>query len=159
MSDSWDSFAEVLTEETRAMSHLHAAALELTNALVTAGPNEIRQVTENVEKCRRDHARHAVARRSMQRRGFGKMSLREVGNYAPRQFHTLFQTRLYELHYFAASLRITNDNNKALVVAGMDRLLKIVDVLQRAASEQTGTYRRRGLKPKKDASVIVSQRA
>ena len=159
MSDSWDGFAEVLTAETRAMAHLHHAALELTRALVGTSPSEIRTCTDQVETCRRDHAALAFQRRSMQRRGFGKMNLREVGAYAPRALSNLFATRISELTYFSSSLRITNDNNKALVVAGMDRLLKIVDVLQRAASEQTGTYRRRGFKPKKDASVIVSQRA
>ena len=159
MSDSWDGFAQILTEETRAMAHLHHAALELTRALVGTSPAEIRACTDEVEKRRREHATLAFQRRSMQRRGFGKMSLREVGAYAPRAFANVFATRISEITYFSSSLRITNDNNKALVLAGMDRLLKIVDVLQRAASEQTGTYRRRGLRPKKDASVIVSQRA
>jgi hypothetical protein len=159
MSDSWDSFAEILTEETRAMARLHSAALALTRSLVAGRPGEIRETTELVEIHRREHIKHVVARRAMQHRGFAKMTLREVGGYAPRTLRNLFATRLSELTYFSISLRITNENNKALVVAGMDRLLKIVDVLQRAASEQTGTYRRRGLKPKKDTSVIVSQRA
>lgn len=159
MSDSWENFAEVLTAETQAMAHLHQAALELTRALVGKSPENIRFCTDEVEMKRREHVALAYQRRSMQRRGFGKMNLREVGAYAPRAFSNLFATRISELTYFASSLRITNDNNKALVVAGMERLLKIVDVLQRAASEQTGTYRRRGFKPKKDASVIVSQRA
>ncbi len=159
MTDSWSTFAEVLTEETKAISSLHHAALELTRTLVGGAPSEIRSCTDHVEECRRLHAVATHQRRSMQRRGFGKMNLREVGSYAPREFSNLFATRISELTYFASSLKITNDNNKALVVAGMDRLLKIVDVLQKAASEQTGTYRRRGLKAKKDASVIVSQRA
>ena len=159
MSDSWDSFAEILTEETRAMARLHGAALALTRTLVAGRPGEIRETTDLVESRRREHIKHVVARRAMQRRGFGKMTLREVGGYAPRTLRNFFDTRVSELTYFSTSLRITNENNKALVAAGMDRLLKIVDVLQRAASEQTGTYRRRGLKPKKDASVIVSHRA
>ncbi len=159
MDDSWDAFAEALTAETQSMAYLHHAALELTRALVGTSPEEIATCTETVETARREHAALSFQRRSMQRRGFGKMNLREVAAYAPHALKNLFTTRVSEITYFSSSLRITNDNNRALVVAGMDRLLQIVDVLQRAASEQTGTYRRRGFKPKKDASVIVSQRA
>jgi hypothetical protein len=41
----------------------------------------------------------------------------------------------------------------------MERLARTVAVLQRAGTEQTGTYRRRGIVPPPDGSVIVSRRA
>ena len=159
MSDSWETFAEVLSQESATMSRLHRAAVALTKALVAGEPHEILERTQCVETERKVHAAAASSRRIMQRRGFGKMTLREVCSYSPRVLSHHFCARLSELAYYASSLRITNDNNKALIVAGMERLLKVVDVLQRAASEQTGTYRRRGLQRKRDASVIMSQRA
>ena len=57
------------------------------------------------------------------------------------------------------ALSITNGNNKALILGGMDRLVKIVNVMQKASTEQTGTYKRRGTVPVTDGSVLVSRRA
>jgi hypothetical protein len=56
-------------------------------------------------------------------------------------------------------LRLTVSNNKSLILAGLERLARTVAVLQRAGTEQTGTYRRRGVVPPPEGSVIVSRRA
>jgi hypothetical protein len=56
-------------------------------------------------------------------------------------------------------LQLTVANNRALIVAGLERLARTVAVLQRAGTEQTGTYKRRGVVPPPDGSVFVSRRA
>jgi hypothetical protein len=66
---------------------------------------------------------------------------------------------MHELGTHGIALRLTVSNNKSLILAGMDRLARTVAVLQRAGTEQTGTYRRRGVVPPPDGSVIVSRRA
>jgi hypothetical protein len=95
----------------------------------------------------------------MQARGFGKMSLRQVCTYAPRRFAATFNQRLYELATMSIGVRITTNNNKALIVGGLDRLMKVTSALQRAASQGPGTYRRRGFVPPPTNSVLVSSKA
>ena len=57
------------------------------------------------------------------------------------------------------ALQLTVSNNKALILAGMERLARTVAVMQRAGTEQPGTYKRRGTVPPPSGSVIVSRRA
>lgn len=159
MSDSWESFLAALDAEAESMGALHHATLKLTTALVKNDTSEIKVASAEVETQRKRHLSHAGKRRSMQRRGFGKLTLRDVCAYAPRTIQHFFQNRLAQLFYYVTSLRITNENNRALVVSGMDRLLKIVEVLRQAQAEKSGTYRRRGVQPQKDSSVIMSQQA
>jgi hypothetical protein len=159
MSDSWEIFVDALDEEAESLGQLHHAALTLTHALVKNDIETIREASLAVETYRKAHLSHAGKRRSMQRRGFGKLTLRDVCKYAPRSLQGYLQSRLGELFYYVTSLRITNENNRALVVSGMDRLLKIIDLIRDAQGEKTGTYRRRGIQKRKDASVIMSQQA
>ena len=56
------------------------------------------------------------------------------------------------------SLAITINNNKALILAGMERLRKTVELIHDAMTESTGTYKRRGTFPR-PSSVIVSRKA
>jgi hypothetical protein len=57
------------------------------------------------------------------------------------------------------SLAITVNNNKALILAGMERLQKTVELIHESMTETTGTYKRRGNVPKANSSVIVSRKA
>jgi hypothetical protein len=159
MSDSWEAFIGAIDAEAASMAKLHKTALVLTRALVQNEPQVIRVASEELEVYRKQHLSHAGKRRSMQRRGFGRLSLREVCKYAPRAFQPYVQNRLAELYYYVTSLRISHENNRALVIAGMERLLKVVEVLRAAQGDQSGTYKRRGIAKKKDSSVIVSQQA
>jgi hypothetical protein len=95
----------------------------------------------------------------MQRRGFGQLTLRQVCAYAPPATRRRLYWAAHELGIRGISLRLTVQNNKALILAGMDRLARTVAVLQRAGTEQTGTYRRRGIIPPPSGSVLVSRRA
>jgi len=159
MSDSWEVFSQMVAEEARLLGDLHRVAIKLTRALIENNHVVIQETSKAIEVCRKNHQSCAGKRRTMQRRGFGKMTLREVYRFVPRNLATKFQVSLAQMVYYTTSLRITNENNKALVLSGMDRLLKIVDVLQNAHSEQSGTYRRRGIQRKKDASVMLSRQA
>lgn len=159
MSDSWEAFVEAVDAEAESMGKLHHCAIVLTRALVQNDAGIIRTASQELENYRKQHLSHAGKRRGMQRRGFGRLTLRDVCRYAPRPMQPRLQARLSQLFYYVSSMRITNENNRALVVSGMDRLLKIVEVLRQAQGEKTGTYRRRGVNRKKDSSVIVSQQA
>jgi hypothetical protein len=57
------------------------------------------------------------------------------------------------------AIKLTVDNNKALILAGLERLQKTLALLQQAGAERTGTYRRRGTIPPPSGSVLVSRKA
>jgi len=139
MSSQWQRFGELLFEENKLMAELEKAALGLTQALVVNEPAGINAAERQLESKRVLHGMAYAQRLAMQRRRL----------YAA----------VHELGIRGISLRLTVQNNKALILAGMDRLARTVAVLQRAGTEQTGTYRRRGIIPPPSGSVLVSRRA
>jgi hypothetical protein len=159
VSDSWETFAGALQEESAALSRVHDAALRLTRALVQSSPEEITLTERALDGARRAYQTSASKRRGMQTRGFGQMTLRQVCAYAPRRLGAVMNQRLYELTTLSIGLKITANNNKALIVGGLDRLVQVTSALQRAANEGPKTYRRRGFVPPPTNSVLVSSRA
>jgi hypothetical protein len=157
--NEWTRFGEIIAEECRLLGELGAAALALTDALVENDPDAIEAAERRVEARRVLHGTAYAQRIAMQRRGFGKLTLTQVCAYAPPALRRRFYGIVHELHTSSVALRMTVSNNKSLILAGMERLARTVAVLQRAGTEQTGTYRRRGVVPPPDGSVIVSRRA
>jgi flagellar biosynthesis/type III secretory pathway chaperone len=159
VSDSWDAFAAALLEESKLLRRMHEAALALTKALVKSEPTQIMACERTLDQARRAYHATSGRRRGMQIRGFGKLTLRQVCGYAPRQLWPTLNQRLVELTTTSTGLRITNANNKALIASGMRRLVKITEALQRASSEGPRTYKRRGYVPPPSNSVLVSSKA
>lgn len=159
MSDSWETFAGALGEESAALGRVHEAALRLTDVLVKNRAAEIMLAEKALDGARRAYQTVSAKRRGMQARGFGKMTLRQVCAYAPRRLAPMLNQRLYELTTYSIGLRITSNNNKSLIASGMDRLMKVTTELQRAANEGPKTYRRRGFIPPPTNSVLLSSRA
>jgi hypothetical protein len=155
----WARFAELLADECRLLGALGDAALGLTDALVVNDPDAIDLAERRVEAQRVLHGTAYAQRVAMQQRGFGKLTLAQVCAYAPPALRRSMYGTMHELGTRGIALRLTVSNNKSLILAGMDRLARTVAVLQRAGTEQTGTYRRRGVVPPPDGSVIVSRRA
>lgn len=158
-SDSWAVFAEALREEAELLARVESSALELTGALIEKDLAKIEDANARMERDRLAHQTAARKRQAMQRRGFGEMPLRQVVGYAPRPLALRIRGYCSELTYRAISLRITTRNNKQLIIAGMDRLLKVVTLLQHAMADQPRTYRRRGSIAPPDNSVLVSSKA
>jgi hypothetical protein len=159
VSDSWDAFAGALQDESVALRHTHEAALTLTKALVGNRPNEILGAERALDQARRDYHSASGKRRGMQIRGFGSLTLRQVCMYAPRPLWPVLNQRIVELTTTSIGLRMTNNNNKALISAGMQRLMKITAALQEAAHDGPRTYKRRGYVPPPTNSVLVSSKA
>jgi hypothetical protein len=159
MSASWESFRSLLVEENRLLADLNQAALGLTDALVANDADRISQVERKLEAARILHTEGQRKRRAMQQAGFGDLTLEQVCAYAPGPMRRVFQGLSRELTIRGISLAITVNNNKALILAGMERLQKTVGLIQEAMTESTGTYRRRGVIPKPAGSVIVSRKA
>jgi len=159
MSDSWELFAAALQDESVMLRRTHEAALQLTKALVKNDAVEILQCERALDSARRAYGSASGKRRGMQVRGFGNLTLRQVCVYAPRPLWPTLNQRLVELTTTSIGLRITNGNNKALIQSGMQRLVKITETLQRAASDGPRTYRRRGFIPPPSNSVLVSSKA
>jgi hypothetical protein len=159
VSDSWEAFACALHEESQLLKRTHEAALALTKALVKTEAAAILECERGLDSARRAYHSASGKRRGMQIRGFGSLTLRQVCLYAPRQLWPTLNQRLVELTTTSIGLRITNSNNKALIQAGMQRLVKITAVLQKAANDTPGTYKRRGLVPPPTNSVLVSSKA
>ncbi|HZY97972.1 MAG TPA: hypothetical protein VFE36_00220, partial [Candidatus Baltobacteraceae bacterium] len=118
MSDSWETFAGALQEESAALGRVHDAALRLTEVLVRNRAAEIMVAERALDGARRAYQTTSAKRRGMQARGFGKMTLRQVCAYAPRRLGATFNQRLYELTTYSIGLRITSNNNKALIASG-----------------------------------------
>ncbi|MDB5073639.1 MAG: hypothetical protein JWM87_4750 [Candidatus Eremiobacteraeota bacterium] len=155
----WDTFAELLLEENRLLGALGDSALKLTDALVVNEPDAIESAERRVEANRVLHGTAYAQRIAMQRRGFGTLTLPQVCAYAPPALRRTMYATMHEIDTRGIALKLTVSNNRALILAGMERLARTVAVLQRAGTEQSGTYRRRGIVPPPDGSVIVSRRA
>lgn len=158
-SDSWEAFAEALRAETELLARIDRDSIALTEALVRRDAARIEAVNRRLEANRLAHHHASVRRQTMQRRGFGEMALHQVIDYAPRKLKLRLRGYFSELSQRAISIQITTRNNKGLILAGMDRLLKVVSLLQRATAEQPRTYKRRGFVPPPDNSVLVSRKA
>jgi len=159
MGDSWDAFSGALQDESAALSRVHEAGLRLTEALVRNQVAEITAAERALDGARRAFQSASVKRRNMMSRGFGKMSLRQVCRYAPRRLAPTLGQRLYELTTLSINIKITSGNNKALIAAGMDRLIKITTAMQKSANAEPRTYKRRGFIPPPTNSVLLSSRA
>jgi hypothetical protein len=155
----WQQFGALVDEERRALRALGDAALAMTTALVQNDPDAIETAERHVEARRVLHGTAYAQRVAMQRRGFGDLTLRQVCAYAPPPVRRALYGVVHDIETCTVALELTVSNNKALILAGMERLARTVAVLQRAGTEQTGTYRRRGIVPPPDGSVIVSRRA
>jgi hypothetical protein len=155
----WQTFATLLGEENRLMAELNSAALALTDALVKNEPDVIDAAERRLEAQRVLHGTAYAQRVAMQKAGFGALTLEQVCAYAPTPLRRWMYGTVHQIVTRGTELRLTVANNKALILAGLERLARTVAVLQRAGTEQTGTYRRRGIVPPPDGSVIVSRRA
>ena len=158
MSDSWEAFGAALREESLALHRLNAAAMHMTQVLVDGSPETIVQVDKELNDARTVHQSASSVRRGMQVRGFGTMTLQQVCAYAPRELAAEFNQRLAELTYGSISLGITIGNNKSLIVAGLERLVKTTAKLQETMTERTGVYKRRGYVAPPGASILVSNK-
>ena len=158
MSDSWDLFAKALGEESDALRARGERAQALSKALVHLDAEQISVAQRALDDARESFSRAASERRAMQVRGFGTMTLRQVCSYAPRSLAWEMNQRLAELMTTSIGVTITNNNNKALIAGGMDRLVKTTLAMQRAASEPS-TYRRRGFVAPPSNSVLLSSKA
>ncbi len=158
MSDSWELFAKALGAESDALRVLGERAQVLSKTLVQLDAEQILAAQKALEEARESFSKAASERRAMQVRGFGTMTLRQVCSYAPRALALEMNQRLAELMTTSIGVTITNNNNKALIAGGMDRLVKTTLAMQRAASEP-GTYRRRGFVAPPSNSVLVSSKA
>jgi hypothetical protein len=159
VSDSWDAFSAALLDEAMLLRRVHDAALALTAALVARNVTQISETERSLDGARRAHLTASGKRRGMQVRGFGTLTLRQVCAYAPRTMWPTLNQRVVELTTTSISLGITNNNNKALIMNGMDRLMKVTAALQKAANDGPGTYKRRGYVPPPTNSVLVSSSA
>jgi hypothetical protein len=159
MSDSWEAFAQSLREEVTTLVEIERRSGMLTEALVGNVPARIEVCRSALDEARKLHAAAFGRRRGMQQRGFGKLPLQTVLRYAPPSLALEFNQRISELTTYATAVQITNSNNKALIMAGMERLMKTVVLLQEHAAQNTRTYRRHGQTPRADTSVIVSKKA
>ncbi len=155
----WQQFARLVGEENRLLAELNAAALRLTDALVRNDPAAIESAERRLEAQRVLHGTAFAQRVAMQRAGFGSLTLAQVCAYAPGSLRRWMHGTVHQLGTRGTELRLTVSNNKSLILAGLERLARTVAVLQRAGTEQTGTYRRRGVVPPPEGSVIVSRRA
>jgi ribosomal protein L16/L10AE len=158
-ADSWETFVQALIDESGALGAVQCAALALTTVLIAGSPQAVTAAERALEAARVDYARTAGTRRGMQVRGFGQMTLRQVCGYAPHRWAGAIGQRISELATHSIGIRISVSNNKALIEAGMERLIKVTGALQRAVSDEPGTYRRRGFVPPPRNSVLVSSRA
>lgn len=155
----WHTFHELLVDESRLLAELGTATLALTEALVANEPEAIERSERLVESRRLLHGTAFAKRTAMQKRGFGSLTLPNVCAYAPASLQPTMYTAAHQITTDSIALRLTVQNNKALILAGFERLARTVAVMQRAGTEQTGTYRRRGIVAPPEGSVIVSRRA
>jgi hypothetical protein len=156
--DSWEAFNMALWEESVSLQRVNAAAYNLTTVLVNGTPEAISEADRLLNGARLVHQSASARRRGMQVRGFGSMTLQQVCRYAPPHLVGHFNQRLAELRYGAIALGITVKNNKSLIIAGLERLVKMTAKLQETVSERSGVYKRRGFVAPPGASVIVSSK-
>jgi hypothetical protein len=159
MSASWDGFRAILQDESKILGDLNTYALLMTEALVNKDLDKINASERRLEGQRLLHQQARRKRLAMQEAGFGELTLEQVCAYAPGPMRRAFQQLSREMSIKGISLAITVNNNKALILAGMERLQKTVELIHEAMTETTGTYKRRGTVPKSQSSVIVSRKA
>lgn len=159
MSASWDAFGAMLNDECRLLGELNSAALALTEALVFNNVERIHAAERRLEAQRLLHHQVYHRRTTMMTAGFGDLTLAQVCTYAPGKMRRRLEATFAELTIRGISLQITVNNNKALILAGMDRIQKTVNLIQDTMIERPGTYRRHGNVPKPAGSVIVSRKA
>lgn len=157
-NDSWEAFCQALAQESACLQRLNAAAIELTRVLVKSSPEAIAECDRAVNVARIAHQSACAKRRGMQARGFGGLTLKQVCGYAPRNVAPYLQRYLAEITYGSISLGITVSNNKALIAAGLQRLMDVTHKMQEHATERTGVYKRRGYVAPPGASVLVSSK-
>jgi hypothetical protein len=156
---SWQAFADALAEENRCLGELGAAALAMTSALVFGPAAQIEATDRSVDARRILHAQAQLRRTAMMKSGFGDLTLRQVCGYAPMPIRRALFSSLRELRTRGIGLKITIGNNKALITAGLARIAKTIEVMQKSMSDQTGTYRRRGTLEPPSGSLIMSRKA
>jgi hypothetical protein len=135
------------------------AAQRLTQALVESDVDTLTSRERELDAARQAYQTASGKRRGMQVRGFGSLTLREVCAYAPRAMWPVLGQRVHEITTTSIALNITTNNNKSLILGGMDRLMKVTSALQKASNDGPGTYKRRGYVPPPNNSVIVSSKA
>lgn len=155
MNDSWESFVEALAEECAAFGAVNEKALELSVALVQNVPAQIHAAQRSLEDARKGLVACRARRRGMQQRGFGNIGLSKVAKYAPPVFAQQIATRTRQLRYYTTKLELVNSNNRALILGAMERLMAIVAVMRRVQMQPL-TYKRRGIVPPPERSMIVS---
>lgn len=158
MSDSWDAFAAALQEESSLLMRVQDAAQRLTQALVGNDLAQISTTERDLDSARKAYQSASGKRRGMQVRGFGTLTLRQVCGYAPRAMWPVLGQRIQELTTTSIALGITTNNNKSLIVGGMERLMKVTAALQKAHNDGPGTYKRRGMLPPPTNSVLLSSK-
>jgi hypothetical protein len=158
VSDSWDAFASALFDESSLLVRVHQCSMRMTKALVANDLDAIASSERELDAARRAYQAASGKRRGMQVRGFGSMTLRQVCAYAPRQLWPTLNQRVVELTTMSIALGITTNNNKALIMSGMNRLMQITAALQKAANDGPRTYKRRGYIPPPTNSVLVSSK-
>ncbi len=158
MTDSWESFAQALHEESRSLELLNAGALNLTQALIEGDVEIIAARDRELNAYRQKHSEATTKRRGMQARGFGALTLQHVCRYAPPHLNGRFNQHLSELTCGAISLGLTVANNKALILSGLERVMHVTAKLQESVSERPGIYKRRGHVPPPTGSVLVSSK-
>jgi hypothetical protein len=158
-ADSWRAYGDMLAAENKALAQLGSAALEMTQALAGGKPAEIEAADKKVNAYRVVFTVAHDRRMQMQKRGFGDLTLAQVCVYAPAPMRRPLAALVRDMEIRGVALRITISNNKALILAGMERLQRVVRVLQESMSEKPGTYKRRGIVPPPSGSVLVSRKA
>jgi hypothetical protein len=158
-ADSWRTYGDMLAAENKALAQLGAAALEMTQALAGGKPRDIEAADKKVNAYRVVFTVAHDRRMQMQKRGFGDLTLAQVCAYAPAPMRRPMAALVRDMEIRGIALRITISNNKALILAGMERLQRVVRVLQASMSEKPGTYKRRGIVPPPSGSVLVSRKA
>lgn len=155
MNDSWESFIDALTEECAAFGAVNEKALEMSVALVQNVPERIHATQRSLEDARKGFVAARARRRAMQQRGFGSLGLQKVAKYAPPASAQQIVARTRQLRYFTTKLELINSNNRALILGAMERLMAIVAVMRRVQMQPL-TYKRRGIVPPPERSMIVS---
>lgn len=158
MTDSWQSFVEVLATECAAFAAVNDRASELSQALVENSADKIQASQRSLEDARKALVAARSRRRGMQHRGFGALTLKQVARYAPPAIAPQIHNRVRELTYYAIKLDLVNSNNRALILGAMERLMAIVAVMRRVQMQPL-TYKRRGVVAPPDRSMIVSREA
>jgi len=158
-ADSWRAYGDMLAAENKALAQLGSAALEMTQALAGGKPAAIEAADKKVNAYRVVFTVAHDRRMQMQKRGFGDLTLAQVCHYAPAPMRRPLAALVRDMEIRGIALRITISNNKALILAGMERLQRVVRVLQESMSEKPGTYKRRGVVPPPSGSVLVSRKA